>query len=115
MGREGWQNGYCTGLENRRPQGLLGSSPRPSVASLTGHSHQGLAAHRGEPFDLRMTDDAAGDHPPHGQTGTPSLPVGALTAPTHSEHVAPLAIRVAVARQPLPLASSIVTSTPGDI
>ena len=28
---EGWQNGYCTGLENRRPQGLLGSNPRPSA------------------------------------------------------------------------------------
>jgi hypothetical protein len=28
---EGWQNGYCTGLENRRPKGLGGSSPSPSV------------------------------------------------------------------------------------
>jgi hypothetical protein len=28
---EGWQNGYCTSLENWRPQGLLGSNPRPSV------------------------------------------------------------------------------------
>src|SRR3954466_14262882 len=28
---EGWQNGYCTGLENRRPQGLGGSNPSPSV------------------------------------------------------------------------------------
>jgi hypothetical protein len=24
---ESWQNGYCTGLENRRPQGLTGSNP----------------------------------------------------------------------------------------
>jgi len=24
---ESWQNGYCTGLENRRPQGLWGSNP----------------------------------------------------------------------------------------
>lgn len=31
---EGWQNGYCTGLENRRPKGLLGSSPRPSAFPL---------------------------------------------------------------------------------
>ena len=30
-GREGWQNGYCTGLENRRPQGHQGSNPWPSV------------------------------------------------------------------------------------
>ncbi len=29
--REGWQNGYCTGLENRRPQGHQGSNPWPSV------------------------------------------------------------------------------------
>ena len=29
--REGWQNGYCTGLENRRPQGLGGSNPSPSA------------------------------------------------------------------------------------
>jgi hypothetical protein len=28
---EGWQNGYCTGLENRRPQGHQGSNPWPSV------------------------------------------------------------------------------------
>ena len=28
---EGWQNGYCTGLENRRPKGLVGSNPTPSV------------------------------------------------------------------------------------
>src|SRR5688572_11674775 len=27
----GWQNGYCTSLENWRPQGLGGSSPSPSV------------------------------------------------------------------------------------
>ena len=25
--QESWQNGYCTGLENRRPQGLTGSNP----------------------------------------------------------------------------------------
>src|SRR6185295_13583638 len=30
-GREGWQNGYCTSLENWRPQGLGGSNPSPSV------------------------------------------------------------------------------------
>jgi hypothetical protein len=52
---------------------------------------------------------------PHGQTGTPSFPVGALTAPTHSEQLAPPAVRAAVARQPLPLASSIVTVTPGEL
>ncbi len=28
---EGWQNGYCTSLENWRPQGLGGSNPSPSV------------------------------------------------------------------------------------
>ena len=27
---EGWQNWQCTGLENRRPHGLQGSSPWPS-------------------------------------------------------------------------------------
>ncbi len=26
---ESWQNGYCTGLENRRPQGLGGSQLLP--------------------------------------------------------------------------------------
>ena len=30
---EGWQNGYCTGLENRRPQGLGGSNPSPSAGT----------------------------------------------------------------------------------
>ena len=30
---EGWQNGYCTGLENRRPKGLGGSNPSPSAAT----------------------------------------------------------------------------------
>ena len=29
---EGWQNGYCTGLENQRPKGLGGSSPSPSAS-----------------------------------------------------------------------------------
>ena len=29
--REGWQNGECTGLENRRPHGLAGSNPAPSA------------------------------------------------------------------------------------
>ena len=28
---ESWQNGYCTGLENRRPQGLGGSNPSLSA------------------------------------------------------------------------------------
>ena len=28
---ESWQNGYCTSLENWRPQGLGGSNPSPSV------------------------------------------------------------------------------------
>ncbi len=28
---EGWQNGDCTGLENRRPYGLGGSNPSPSA------------------------------------------------------------------------------------
>ena len=32
---ESWQNGYCTGLENRRPKGLGGSSPSLSVTLLT--------------------------------------------------------------------------------
>ncbi len=31
--REGWQNGYCTSLENWRAQALGGSSPSPSVQS----------------------------------------------------------------------------------
>jgi hypothetical protein len=31
---EGWQNGYCTSLENWRPQGLGGSNPSPSVNDL---------------------------------------------------------------------------------
>src|SRR3954465_2373928 len=31
--QEGWQNGYCTSLENWRPQGLGGSNPSPSVGS----------------------------------------------------------------------------------
>src|SRR3954471_11149249 len=30
---EGWQNGYCTSLENWRPQGLGGSNPSPSAWS----------------------------------------------------------------------------------
>jgi hypothetical protein len=30
---ESWQNGYCTGLENRRPQGLGGSNPSLSARS----------------------------------------------------------------------------------
>jgi hypothetical protein len=28
---ESWQNGYCTGLENRRPKGLGGSNPSLSA------------------------------------------------------------------------------------
>jgi hypothetical protein len=32
---EGWQNGYCTGLENRRPKGLAGSNPSPSAIIST--------------------------------------------------------------------------------
>lgn len=28
---ESWQNGYCTGLENRRPKGHGGSNPSLSV------------------------------------------------------------------------------------
>jgi hypothetical protein len=31
---EGWQNGYCTSLENWRPQGLGGSNPSPSVVLI---------------------------------------------------------------------------------
>lgn len=31
---EGWQNGYCTSLENWRAQALGGSSPSPSVALI---------------------------------------------------------------------------------
>ena len=34
--REGWQNGYCTSLENWRPQGLGGSNPSPSVVHCPG-------------------------------------------------------------------------------
>jgi hypothetical protein len=34
---EGWQNGYCTSLENWRPQGLGGSNPSPSVNSIGAH------------------------------------------------------------------------------
>ena len=32
---EGWQNGYCTGLENRRPQGHQGSNPWPSASQTS--------------------------------------------------------------------------------
>jgi hypothetical protein len=32
--KESWQNGYCTGLENRRPQGLAGSNPALSASSF---------------------------------------------------------------------------------
>jgi hypothetical protein len=32
---ESWQNGYCTGLENRRPQGLGGSNPSLSAMVFT--------------------------------------------------------------------------------
>jgi hypothetical protein len=35
---ESWQNGYCTGLENRRPQGLGGSNPSLSAVSGTSPS-----------------------------------------------------------------------------
>ena len=31
---ESWQNGYCTGLENRRPQGLGGSNPSLSAVNV---------------------------------------------------------------------------------
>ena len=31
---EGWQNGECTGLENRRPQGHAGSNPAPSALTV---------------------------------------------------------------------------------
>ena len=31
--KEGWQNGYCTGLENQRPYGLGGSNPSPSAVN----------------------------------------------------------------------------------
>jgi hypothetical protein len=38
---EGWQNGYCTSLENWRPQGLGGSSPSPSVIRFaSSHGHE---------------------------------------------------------------------------
>src|SRR5690606_37981129 len=33
-GMEGWQNGYCTGLENRRAQAHQGSNPWPSASFL---------------------------------------------------------------------------------
>ena len=33
LSEESWQNGYCTGLENRRPQGLGGSNPSLSAAN----------------------------------------------------------------------------------
>ena len=32
--KESWQNGYCTGLENRRPQGLGGSNPSLSAKEV---------------------------------------------------------------------------------
>src|SRR5687767_13946043 len=35
---EGWQNGYCTGLENRRPQGLPSSNLGPSVPLFFAHT-----------------------------------------------------------------------------
>jgi hypothetical protein len=31
---EGWQNGYCTSLENWRPKGLGGSNPSPSASKI---------------------------------------------------------------------------------
>ena len=34
--QEGWQNGYCTSLENWRAQALGGSSPSPSVDDTSG-------------------------------------------------------------------------------
>ena len=34
---ESWQNGYCTGLENRRPKGHGGSNPSLSAISKTGN------------------------------------------------------------------------------
>src|SRR5215831_13236531 len=39
---EGWQNGYCTGLENRRPKGLGGSNPSPSVSKSNGIASAGM-------------------------------------------------------------------------
>lgn len=44
-----WQNGYCTGLENRRPSGLLGSNPNFAAVG----SHSGIAlAWKARPFRL---------------------------------------------------------------
>ena len=42
---EGWQNGYCTSLENWRPQGLGGSNPSPSVG-VTPLGESGAARRR---------------------------------------------------------------------
>jgi hypothetical protein len=40
---ESWQNGYCTGLENRRPQGLGGSNPSLSAQRLRWNRGIGMA------------------------------------------------------------------------
>ena len=45
--REGWQNGYCTSLENWRPQGLGGSNPSPSVSPRLRTSNQESIDNRG--------------------------------------------------------------------
>jgi hypothetical protein len=37
---ESWQNGYCTGLENRRPQGLGGSNPSLSAYKADGYQNR---------------------------------------------------------------------------
>ena len=43
---EGWQNGECTGLENRRPQGHAGSNPAPSAFHPRASAYRSWAAKR---------------------------------------------------------------------
>ena len=60
---EGWQNGYCTGLENRRPQGLGGSNPSPSVGPtapiIRGRRRFWKVVRSSWPGDARFANSAA--------------------------------------------------------
>jgi hypothetical protein len=54
---EGWQNGYCTSLENWRAQALGGSSPSPSVTRLTSSSFSLLSTDLSTAEDLLDLED----------------------------------------------------------
>ena len=56
---EGWQNGYCTSLENWRPQGLGGSNPSPSALHISKELHRWSGAQSsGLCFRLPRDSDA---------------------------------------------------------